>query len=351
METEIKNESEEVELETNYENFLQDEALETDGPDEADLEAEDDAEVDLSLFDDIQTEPNLKDSVNLLLHDICKYPLLTKEQEFVATKLVKDENNEDAKTLLINSNLRLVFSIAVQYAYDKRTTVLDLFQAGVEGLITAISKFDYTTGNKFSTYATWWIRQAVCRSRSNECGLIRIPCHAVTTISRIKKACDFLTATLARTPTEEEIVNYFDGKYTVEQINYTLKVISNVTNPASLDASVTEGDEPLSSFIVLPDSVDDAKKDLIANEKREAVETLLETCCKNKRDARVIDLLYGLTDGNAHTLENVADIIYEEGLTKTRLTRERVRQIEKAFLDRVRHNPQRMKELKEIYNE
>ena len=279
---------------------------------EQDTESEP-AKLDLS----IKTASN--DPVRMYLREIGKVSLLTAEQEVSLAKRI-ERGDMEAKNQLIQANLRLVVSIARRYA-NRGLTLLDLIQEGNLGLIRAVEKFDYRRGFKFSTYATWWIRQAVSRALADQARTIRIPVHMVETINKLIRVQRQLLQDLGREPTPEEIAT--DMGLTPDKVREIQKISQE---PVSLENPVgDEGDSQLGDFIEDEQSVapSDAVGELMQGEDLSRVLELLTS-----RERRVLEMRYGLTDGRPHTLEEVG--------VQFGVTRERIRQIEAKTLAKLR---------------
>jgi RNA polymerase primary sigma factor len=282
-------------------------------PGSGEPEAEAETKLDLS----IKTASN--DPVRMYLREIGKVPLLTAEQEVSLAKRI-ERGDMDAKNQLIQANLRLVVSIARRYA-NRGLTLLDLIQEGNLGLIRAVEKFDYRRGFKFSTYATWWIRQAVSRALADQARTIRIPVHMVETINKLIRVQRQLLQDLGREPTPEEIAS--DMGLTPDKVREIQKISQE---PVSLENPVgDEGDSQLGDFIEDEQSVapSDAVGELMQGEDLGRVLELLTS-----RERRVLEMRYGLTDGRPHTLEEVG--------VQFGVTRERIRQIEAKTLAKLR---------------
>ena len=301
---------------------------------EPDLEDIDEAEKDL-LFKDMQDMSfvdnlNVDDPVKMFLKEIGKIRLLTYEEEnILAERMLKGD--KEAKKQLIESNLRLVVSIAKKYI-GRGMNFLDLIQEGNLGLIKAVDKFDQTKGYKFSTYATWWIRQAITRAIADQARTIRIPVHMVETINKLIKTSRHLLQTLGREPTPEEIAAELEMP--VEKVRDILKVSQE---PISLETPVGEEDESnLGNFI--PDDEAPSPSEQAADTLlREHIEEVMQTL--TPREAKVLKLRFGLEDGRMRTLEEVG--------REFDVTRERIRQIEAKALRKLRH-PSRSKKLKDF---
>ena len=275
---------------------------------------------------------NIDDPVRMYLREIGKIPLLTYEEELdLAEKVLNGD--EDAKQKLAESNLRLVVSIAKKYV-GRGMLFLDLIQEGNMGLIKAVEKFDYTKGYKFSTYATWWIRQAITRAIADQARTIRIPVHMVETINKLIRTSRHLLQQLGREPTPEEIAK--EMEISVEKV---LEIQKIAQDPVSLETPIGEEDDShLGDFIQDDDSP--APQDSVAYTLlREQLEEVMNTL--TPREAKVLKLRFGLEDGKARTLEEVGK--------EFMVTRERIRQIEAKALRKLRH-PSRSKKLKDYMN-
>ena len=275
---------------------------------------------------------NVDDPVRMYLREIGRIPLLTYDQELELAKKVL-EGDEEAKQKLAESNLRLVVSIAKKYV-GRGMLFLDLIQEGNMGLIKAVEKFDYTKGFKFSTYATWWIRQAITRAIADQARTIRIPVHMVETINRLIRTSRHLLQQLGREPTPEEIAKEMD--MSVEKVMEIQKIAQD---PVSLETPIGEEDDShLGDFIQDEDSPapqDAASYTLLREQLEEVMKTL------TPREAKVLRLRFGLDDGKARTLEEVGK--------EFDVTRERIRQIEAKALRKLRH-PSRSKKLRDYMN-
>ena len=289
------------------------------------------------LLDDVKNidfvdNLNVDDPVKMFLKEIGKIPLLTFEEENqLAERMVNGD--KEAKKKLIESNLRLVVSIAKKYI-GRGMNFLDLIQEGNLGLIKAVDKFDQSKGYKFSTYATWWIRQAITRAIADQARTIRIPVHMVETINKLIRTSRHLLQTLGREPTPEEIAAELEMP--VEKVREVLKVSQE---PISLETPVGEEDESnLGNFIPDDDAPSPAAQaaDVLL---REHIEDVMQTL--TPREAKVLKLRFGLQDGRMRTLEEVG--------REFQVTRERIRQIEAKALRKLRH-PSRSKRLKDFMN-
>ena len=275
---------------------------------------------------------NVDDPVRMYLKEIGKVDLLTPEQEIALAKRM-DEGDEDAKRQMAEANLRLVVSIAKRYV-GRGMLFLDLIQEGNLGLIKAVEKFDYTKGYKFSTYATWWIRQAITRAIADQARTIRIPVHMVETINKVMRISRQLLQELGHDPTPEEIAE--DMCMPVDKVREILKIAQE---PVSLETPIgEEEDSHLGDFI--PD--EDASEPATAASftlLREQLSEVLGTL--TPREEKVLRLRFGIEDGRTRTLEEVG--------REFNVTRERIRQIEAKALRKLRH-PSRSKKLKDFLN-
>lgn len=294
---------------------------------EEDIDESDDEEIelDLSLTDGI----NVDDPVRMYLKEIGKVPLLTAEQEVKLAKAM-EAGDESAKQALAEANLRLVVSIAKRYV-GRGMLFLDLIQEGNLGLIKAVEKFDYRKGYKFSTYATWWIRQAITRAIADQARTIRIPVHMVETIHKLMRVSRQLLQELGRDPLPEEIAEKLEMP--VEKVREILKISQE---PVSLEAPIgEEEDSHLGDFIKdknVPVPAEAAAFTLLKEQLVEVLGTLTD------REQKVLNLRFGLADGRARTLEEVGK--------EFNVTRERIRQIEAKALRKLRH-PSRSRKLKD----
>ena len=297
-------------------------------PDEEDLK--DVEEIQLDQIDVTNIEGvSVDDPVRMYLREIGKIPLLSFEEELELAKKVL-EGDEEAKQKLAESNLRLVVSIAKKYV-GRGMLFLDLIQEGNMGLIKAVEKFDYEKGYKFSTYATWWIRQAITRAIADQARTIRIPVHMVETINKLIRTSRHLLQMLGREPTPEEISQ--EMEIPVEKVMEIQKIAQD---PVSLETPIGEEDDShLGDFIPddeSPEPHDSAAYTMLKEQLEEVMQTL------TPREAKVLKLRFGLEDGKARTLEEVG--------REFQVTRERIRQIEAKALRKLRH-PSRSKRLKD----
>ena len=303
----------------------EDDLLEPDPEDLKDVEEIKLEDMDINNLDGI----NVDDPVRMYLREIGRIPLLSFEEELELAQRVL-EDDEEAKQKLAESNLRLVVSIAKKYV-GRGMLFLDLIQEGNMGLIKAVEKFDYKKGYKFSTYATWWIRQAITRAIADQARTIRIPVHMVETINKLIRTSRHLLQLLGREPTPEEIAK--EMEISVEKVMEIQKIAQD---PVSLETPIGEEDDShLGDFI--PDDESPAPHDSAAYTLlKEQLEEVMGTL--TPREAKVLKLRFGLEDGKARTLEEVG--------REFQVTRERIRQIEAKALRKLRH-PSRSKRLKD----
>ena len=308
---------------------------------ELDLDLDEPTDLDLSLPDDedeplvdpveLAAEYNLDDPVRMYLKEIGQVKLLSAEEEIELAKRVS-EGDKKAKDKLTEANLRLVVSIAKKYS-GRGLHILDLIQEGNTGLIRAVDKFDYTKGNKFSTYATWWIRQAITRAIADQARTIRVPVHMVEVINKATRCNRKLVQELGREPTLEEIA---------AELNLPIEKIVEANRTAadtlSLDTPVgDEEDTTIGSFVEDDNTLgpaDATSNTLLAEALSEILGTLTE------READVLRMRFGMYDGRTHTLEEVGQIFG--------VTRERIRQIENKAIRKLRH-PSRAKKIRDFY--
>ena len=301
-------------------------------PDIEDLKEVEDLKLDEIDNDTSYEGINVDDPVRMYLREIGRIPLLTFDEELdLAKRILKGD--EEAKQKLAESNLRLVVSIAKKYV-GRGMLFLDLIQEGNMGLIKAVEKFDYTKGFKFSTYATWWIRQAITRAIADQARTIRIPVHMVETINKLIRTSRHLLQQMGREPTPEEIAA--EMEIPVEKVMEIQKIAQD---PVSLETPIGEEDDShLGDFIQDDDSPapqDSAAYTLLREQLDEVMDTL------TPREAKVLKLRFGLEDGKARTLEEVG--------REFMVTRERIRQIEAKALRKLRH-PSRSKKLRDYMN-
>ena len=280
---------------------------------------------------ELAAEYNLDDPVRMYLKEIGQVKLLTADEEIELAKRVS-EGDKAAKDRLTEANLRLVVSIAKKYS-GRGLHILDLIQEGNTGLIRAVDKFDYTKGNKFSTYATWWIRQAITRAIADQARTIRVPVHMVEVINKATRCNRKLVQELGREPTLEEIAA--DLNLPIEKI---IEANRTAADTLSLDMPVgDEEDTTIGSFVEddnTPGPVDATSNMLLAEALTEILGTLTE------READVLKMRFGMYDGRTHTLEEVGQIFG--------VTRERIRQIENKAIRKLRH-PSRAKKIRDFY--
>ncbi len=298
------------------------------GDDDIDMDDKDaeEVEIDLSVPEGI----SIDDPVRMYLKEIGRVPLLTADEEVALAKRMQ-EGDEIAQKRLAEANLRLVVSIAKRYV-GRGMLFLDLIQEGNLGLIKAVEKFDYTKGYKFSTYATWWIRQAITRAIADQARTIRIPVHMVETINKLIRVSRQLLQQLGREPSPEEIAK--EMEISVERVREIMKIAQE---PVSLETPIgEEEDSHLGDFIEdqdAPAPADAASFMLLKEQLEEVLDTL------TPREEKVLRLRFGLDDGRARTLEEVGQ--------NFGVTRERIRQIEAKALRKLRH-PSRSRKLKDF---
>ena len=302
--------------------------------------AMDDGDIDLTgleeeeLVDpvDLAAEYSLDDPVRMYLKEIGQVKLLSAEEEVELAKRVS-EGDQEAKNKLTEANLRLVVSIAKKYS-GRGLHILDLIQEGNTGLIRAVDKFDWTKGNKFSTYATWWIRQAITRAIADQARTIRVPVHMVEVINKATRCNRKLVQELGREPTVEEIAAELN--LPVEKI---IEANRTAADTLSLDTPVgDEEDTSIGSFVEderTPGPADATSNALLAEALKEILGTLTE------READVLRMRFGMYDGRTHTLEEVGQLFG--------VTRERIRQIENKAIRKLRH-PSRAKKIRDFYS-
>ena len=303
---------------------------ELDDVDDSDIVLTDEDDVDMEKIDlSVPDGISIEDPVRMYLKEIGKVPLLSADEEVELAKRMA-EGDEDAKKRLAEANLRLVVSIAKRYV-GRGMLFLDLIQEGNLGLIKAVEKFDYHKGFKFSTYATWWIRQAITRAIADQARTIRIPVHMVETINKLIRVSRQLLQELGREPTPEEIAAELDMP--VERVREILKISQE---PVSLETPIgEEEDSHLGDFIQddnVPVPAEAAAQTLLKEQLDEVLDTLTE------REQKVLRLRFGMDDGRARTLEEFGK--------EFDVTRERIRQIEAKALRKLRH-PSRSRKLRD----
>lgn len=317
------------EIDSMYELFGQkgiDIVDDTAGQEISDGKDDDEAEIDLSVPEGI----SIDDPVRMYLKEIGRVPLLTAEEEVYLAKRM-EQGDEEAQKRLAEANLRLVVSIAKRYV-GRGMLFLDLIQEGNLGLIKAVEKFDYNKGYKFSTYATWWIRQAITRAIADQARTIRIPVHMVETINKLIRVSRQLLQKLGREPSAEEIAK--EMEISVDRVREIMKIAQE---PVSLETPIgEEEDSHLGDFIEdqdAPAPAEAASFTLLKEQLEEVLDTL------TPREEKVLRLRFGLDDGRARTLEEVGK--------NFGVTRERIRQIEAKALRKLRH-PSRSRKLKDF---
>lgn len=292
-------------------------------------EVEDEEEVEIEVDITIPEGIAIDDPVRMYLKEIGKVPLLSGEEEMRLAKLIEN-GDEYAKKKLAEANLRLVVSIAKRYV-GRGMLFLDLIQEGNLGLIKAVEKFDYSKGFKFSTYATWWIRQAITRAIADQARTIRIPVHMVETINKLIRVSRQLLQELGREPLPEEIAKHMD--MSVDKVREIMKIAQE---PVSLETPIgEEEDSHLGDFIPDDDALAPAEAAAFTMLKEQLISQLRTL---TPREEKVLRLRFGLDDGRARTLEEVGK--------EFNVTRERIRQIEAKALRKLRH-PSRSKKLKD----
>ncbi len=299
--------------------------------DDDDIDLSEEEEIDMENIDlSVPEGVSIEDPVRMYLKEIGKVPLLSAEEEISLAQRMEN-GDEEAKKRLAEANLRLVVSIAKRYV-GRGMLFLDLIQEGNLGLIKAVEKFDYRKGYKFSTYATWWIRQAITRAIADQARTIRIPVHMVETINKLIRVSRQLLQELGREPTPEEIAE--EMHMSVERVREILKISQE---PVSLETPIgEEEDSHLGDFIQddnIPVPADAAAFTMLKEQLEEVLGTLTE------REQKVLRLRFGLDDGRARTLEEVGK--------EFNVTRERIRQIEAKALRKLRH-PSRSRKLKDF---
>lgn len=276
------------------------------------------------------------DSVKAYLHSIGTYRLLNKEEEYTLAKAYKENHDEYAREQLINSNLRLVVNFAKKYL-GKGLPLLDLIQEGNVGLMKAVDRFDYTRGFKFSTFASWWIKQGIARAIADQARTIRIPVHMVETINRISKASRRLVQELGREPTAEEISNELDDPIlTADKIR---EIQTSSLDPVSIQGPVVKDENESTMEDFIPDPSSESPVEFTTRERlHENLNKVLDQL--TPREQKVIRLRYGLDDNICHTLEEVGHIFG--------VTRERIRQIEAKAISKLK-KPSKLNLLDEDY--
>ena len=294
-------------------------------------EPEDDEDEDNVIINDSSNKDiKINDPVRMYLKEIGRINLLTSEEEYEYALQV-EEGNEDAKRILAESNLRLVVSIAKRYV-GRGMAFLDLIQEGNIGLMKAVEKFNPSKGYKFSTYATWWIRQAITRAIADQARTIRVPVHMVETINKLARVQRQLTQELNREPTDKELADKLG--ITEEKVREVIKISQE---PVSLETPIGEEDDSHLGDFVPDERMMSPEEYATAELLKEELSSVLETL--TEREEKVLKLRFGLDDGQCRTLEEVGQIFG--------VTRERIRQIEAKALRKMRH-PSRSKKLKDF---
>lgn len=283
-----------------------------------------------TLVEDDDLTVKINDSVRMYLKEIGRVPLLTADQE-IELALRIEQDDEEAKQMLAEANLRLVVSIAKRYV-GRGMQFLDLIQEGNMGLMKAVEKFDHTKGFKFSTYATWWIRQAITRAIADQARTIRIPVHMVETINKLVRIQRQLVQEFGREPSPEEIGKEMD--LPADKVREILKIAQE---PVSLETPIGEEDDSHLGDFIEDEGITSPSDHTTFVLLREQLEEVLDTL--TDREENVLRLRFGLDDGNIRTLEQVGKVFG--------VTRERIRQIEAKALRKLRH-PSRSKQLKEF---
>ena len=286
-------------------------------------------EEELARYDDLG-EGRMDDPVRMYLKEIGKIKLLTPEEELETAKRMA-EGDEEARKRMSEANLRLVVSIAKRYV-GRGMQLLDLIQEGNLGLMKAVEKFDYTKGYKFSTYATWWIRQSITRAIADQARTIRIPVHMVETINRVLRTSHSMVQTLGREPTTEEVAK--ELHMDVSKVEEIMKIAQE---PVSLETPVGEEEDSHLGDFIQDDDASQPSEEASYTLLREQLEDVLATL--TPREQQVLRMRFGLQDGKPHTLEEVGK--------EFDVTRERIRQIESKALRKLRH-PSRSKKLKDF---
>jgi RNA polymerase primary sigma factor len=288
--------------------------------------------IDLNSYEALPSgeSSSTEDTVKMYLKEIGKAKLLNKEEELMIAQKM-DEGCAYSKKVLTVCNLRLVVSIAKKYT-GRGILFLDLIQEGNQGLIRAVDKFDYRKGYKFSTYATWWIRQAITRAIADQARTIRVPVHMVETINKLRKSIRELMQDLGRKPSEVEI-----SEYTGIALPKVQEIISISQIPLSLETPIGDEDGNYLGDFVEDQSMASPDAVISSDNLKDGLNTILADL--TEREARVIRLRFGFDDGKARTLEEVGNLFD--------VTRERIRQIESKALRKLRH-PNRLKKLKEF---
>jgi len=313
-------------------NFLVDNNIEIIADEEGNSEPDEESDFSLENIEDFTLTKDVKinDPVRMYLKEIGRINLLTSDEEFEYARLA-EEGDENAKRILAESNLRLVVSIAKRYV-GRGMLFLDLIQEGNIGLMKAVEKFDPSKGYKFSTYATWWIRQAITRSIADQARTIRVPVHMVETINKLARAQRQLTQELNREPTDEELAKKMN--LSVDKIREVYKISQD---PVSLETPIGEEDDSHLGDFIKDERMMSPEEYTTSEMLKEELSSVLLTL--SDREERVLRLRFGLEDGQCRTLEEVGQIFG--------VTRERIRQIEAKALRKLRH-PSRSRKLKDF---
>ena len=303
-----------------------------DDVDDEEIILTDEDEVDVENIDlSVPEGVSIEDPVRMYLKEIGKVPLLSAEEEIELAQRM-EEGDQEAKKRLAEANLRLVVSIAKRYV-GRGMLFLDLIQEGNLGLIKAVEKFDYRKGYKFSTYATWWIRQAITRAIADQARTIRIPVHMVETINRVLRTSHSMVQKLGREPTTKEIADELHIEES--KVEEVLKIAQE---PVSLETPIGEEEDSHLGDFIQDDEASQPSEEATYTLLREQLEEVLSTL--TPREEQVLRMRFGLTDGKPHTLEEVGK--------EFDVTRERIRQIESKALRKLRH-PSRAKKIKDFY--
>ena len=294
--------------------------VDVDGPDDEEEEIEIGVEEEVLQDDEGKKGPKY-DSIKMYLKEIGRIKLLKTEEEFEIARRIQENNDDEARKILIRSNLRLVVSIAKRYN-GRGLSFLDLIQEGNIGLMKAVDKYDYTKGYKFSTYATWWIRQAITRAIADQSRSIRLPVHVVETLNKLKKISKLFMQEHKRKPTDEELAQL--SELSINKVQELAKIAQL---PISLETPIGDDDSNSLSDIVESDSEKNPEERVLSDLLREDLETVLQTFL-TEREQMVLRLRFGLHDGMPRTLEEVGQVY--------NVTRERIRQIEAKALEKLR---------------